>query len=59
MFSFVAYFSLEEYRQNEAGSLEFGQDYLKSVGIIIAGEGVEAASVVIGRNIKAEDKVPL
>ena len=37
--------------------MEVGDDYLKTVGLIIAGDGVEAASIVIGRTIKSEEKV--
>jgi hypothetical protein len=49
--------SLEEFRGFENGNREIGDDYLKTVGIVIAGDGVEAASLVVGRNIKSEDKV--
>jgi hypothetical protein len=37
--------------------MDAGYDYLKSVGLLITGDGVEAASVVIGRNVKSEEKV--
>ena len=50
-------FSLEEFREFENGNMEVGDDYLKTVGLIIAGDGVEAASIVIGRSIKSEEKV--
>ena len=52
------FFSLEEYREYENGNPEIGDDYLKTVGLIIAGDGVQAASLVVGRNIKSEEKVP-
>ena len=56
-FSTLSVISLEEFRENEFGNVEVGDDYLKSVGIVIVGDNVQAASVVIGKNIKAEDKV--
>ena len=55
--NFNDFFSLEEFREFENGNMEVGDDYLKSVGILITGDGVEAASVVIGRNVKSEEKV--
>jgi hypothetical protein len=51
--------SLEEYRDNESGNVEYGDDYLKSVGIVVVGEHVQAASIVVSKNVKAEDKVSL
>ena len=54
---FSQIFSLEEFREFENGNMEVGDDYLKTVGLIIAGDGVEAASIVIGRTIKSEEKV--
>lgn len=51
------YNSLEEFREFENGNMEIGDDYLKTVGLIIAGDGVEAASIVIGRTIKSEEKL--
>ncbi len=49
--------SLEEYRDNESGNVEYGDDYLKSVGIVVVGEHVQAASIVVSKTVKAEDKV--